>query len=444
MNKSADEQHRRLQFLRVDEDTRRHLRDFRAILEPRIDSILERFYAHLDRTPELAPLFQSDASIAHARAMQRHHWLENILGGEFGPAYFEQARKIGHVHEEKGLEPRWYLAAYGLLLAEFAKLAAEAYRWKPRKLGLMLDALAKAVFLDAEVAVSTYIDAARASAGRLLGEHADRFEQDLKEAVAMVNSAVGDLRGTSLAMAETATQTIDQARAVASAADSAMNDVESLAAAAEHLPGAVEEIARQVSQSTHIAGQAVEEARAANRLVQSLSDSATRIGEVVGVISGVAAQTNLLALNATIEAARAGEAGKGFAIVANEVKSLANQTAKATEDIAAQISAVQAATGDAVKAIESITATVERINEISSGITAAVEEQRVATQDIASTVRRAAGGTDGIRRHVTAVTRTAEDANAAAEALQRTAGSVSQQLDERVDHFLRQMRSAAN
>ncbi len=209
-------------------------------------------------------------------------------------------------------------------------------------------------------AANTINDATQTMADRIEGftTVADDFEKNMKVVVETVSSASTELQSTAQAMESTADSTSQQATSVAAAAEEASTNVEAVAAAAEELSSSIGEISRQVSQSNEIASNAATEAERSNKQVQGLAEAAQKIGEVVELISDIAEQTNLLALNATIEAARAGDAGKGFAVVAAEVKNLANQTAKATEEISSQIGGIQAATKDAVQAIGGITTTI--------------------------------------------------------------------------------------
>ena len=206
------------------------------------------------------------------------------------------------------------------------------------------------------------------------------------------------------------------------------------------------EIGRQVSESARIAGQAVREAEDTDRCVNHLSEAASRIGDVVRLISDIAGRTNLLALNATIEAARAGEAGKGFAVVASEVKTLATQTARATGEIGAQITAMQTEVGQAVGALRSIGATIQRMNEIATAIAGAVEEQGATTQEIARAVQHAAAGTAEVNNNIATVTDSVGHTGRQAEAVLVAATTLTRQSDTfkaEVASFLSAVREAA-
>ena len=276
-------------------------------------------------------------------------------------------------------------------------------------------------------------------------EMADGFERAVSGIVGAVSSAATELQATAQSMAGTAAQTAAQSGAAAAAAEEAAANVGTVAAAAEELGASVAEIGRQVTGSTTLARAAVGEAEGTAQLVHDLSAAAAKIGDVVGLISTIAGQTNLLALNATIEAARAGEAGRGFAVVAAEVKELANQTARATDEISGQIGQVQVITDRAVTAIGGIAARIREIDQLAGSIAAAVEEQGAATQEIVRNVSEASAGTGAVTGNVAGVAEAAETTGAAASQVLASASELSQrseQLDGQVRRFLETVRAA--
>ncbi len=286
---------------------------------------------------------------------------------------------------------------------------------------------------------------AEADKKRAMASLAQEFEAAIGGIVRALSGSASEMQAAAQTMSATAAQTSHQAIAVAAASEQATANVGTVATAGEELSSSIAEIGRQVGQSTRIAGQAVDQAKATDAKVQGLVEAAQRIGDVVKLINDIAGQTNLLALNATIEAARAGEAGKGFAVVASEVKSLANQTAKATDEIAAQINAIQGATKESVAAIQSIGQTIAQVSEIATTIAAAVEQQGAATSEIARNVQQAAKGTQEVTTNIGDVNRAATATGAAASQVLAAAGALSQQSDAlraQVDAFLAKVRTA--
>ncbi len=271
------------------------------------------------------------------------------------------------------------------------------------------------------------------------------FDSQAVGNVQQVAVAADELQQTAQAMAAAADQANGLSASVAVSAEQASANVQTVAAAAEELASSIAEISRQVGQSSQIAGEAVTKAEETDSTVRGLVEAAQRIGEVIALINDIASQTNLLALNATIEAARAGEAGKGFAVVASEVKNLANQTGKATEEIASQIASIQSVSQEAAGAIAEIGRVIGEISDISTTIAAAVEEQGAATQEISRNVQQAASGTKVVSENIAGVSEAANSTGASARHVLGSAETLNRHSTEMrglIDRFLTDMRAA--
>jgi methyl-accepting chemotaxis protein len=275
---------------------------------------------------------------------------------------------------------------------------------------------------------------------------ADRFEADVKSVVGAVALATKDMQRVAAEITASVNGTSAQAAAAAAASEEASASVNTVAAATEELASSVAEIGRQVTHSSDVADAAVTKAGQTTEMVGSLAAASEKIGDVLRLIGAIASQTNLLALNATIEAARAGEAGRGFAVVASEVKALASQTAKATEEIAGQVTAIQSSTGNCAAAIGGISDTIRQISGIATTIAAAVEEQGSATREIARSVQQVAAGTSEVAVNVAGASQAAEQSRALADTVLVASSELSQHastLFDSVDTFLAGLRDAA-
>jgi methyl-accepting chemotaxis protein len=444
----------RLGFLQLDQTARSALRELEPLVKAALPDILKEFYAHIARWPQVSRLFPNDSVIGHARQKQIEHW-GVILRGEFSGAYVESVRKIGQTHARIGLEPRWYIAGYSFIITRVTALIATQCAGRKGLLGgtksveaeieRLTGAFVRAAMLDMDFAISIYLEESEASKKRFVEETARSFEAQVGGVVASVASAAIKLQQTAQSMAANAESTTGKAIAVSAAAEEATSNVMVVASSAEEMGKSVSEIAGQVNHAARIASSAVVKARDTNETMSELSRAAVKIGEVVSMISDIAAQTNLLALNATIESARAGEAGRGFAVVAAEVKSLAGQTARATEDIATQIASMQGITRQSVEAIAAIQTTINEMDAVSAAINAAVEEQSATTREIARNTQQAAAGTQDVTSNITIVQREASETGASANDVVSASAELGRQADQlrqQVNRFLANIRAA--
>ncbi|SFT16720.1 methyl-accepting chemotaxis protein [Methylobacterium sp. yr668] len=340
------------------------------------------------------------------------------------------------------LEPMRRLAAGDLAVAI-------PHQGERNEIGQIADAVQ--VFKDSGIearrlaALQAEADAAKMRRAELLDRITRGFEREAGALTDELTAAATEMEATAASMTEIAAQTNTLAASVSVAAEQTSGNVQQVASATEEMAASVQEISGQVTHSVEIAASAIARAQETGTIIRELSDSADRIGAAAGLISGVASQTNLLALNATIEAARAGEAGRGFAVVAAEVKTLAEQTARATQEISARIGAIQSATRGAVEAVQGVSRTIDDMSGIATHIASAIEEQGAATREIARNVQAAAHGTRQVTGHIGSVREGAgETGSAATQVLDaaRTLAVRSDGLSRAVRSFLDEVRAA--
>lgn len=430
----------RLSFIELDEKSCNTLKKIKPLLEPVLPIVLRDFYAHISSWPGLIDMFGNGRASAEAAAnLQEKHWL-NILSGEFDQSYIDSVLRIGMAHHRIGLEPRWYIASYAFILTELLIEITNSFNTTRLRKPLTVErneairALTKAAMLDMDFAISIYTEEGNKQKHRIL-ELAKDFETNIGSISGTLISATGELHATAQSMDETAEQTTKKASVIEAASSQVSAGVETIAAAAEELTSSIMEISGQLTHSSDRAKSAEQQAETANIQIRNLNSAAEKITQVTDLIQDIAEQTNLLALNATIEAARAGEAGKGFAVVAQEVKSLANQTAKATNEISQHISSVQAETEQAVNVIANIGHAISEVSEATVAISAAVEEQNAAAGEIARSANEAATGTSDVNNNIAQMASIAGESSDASTKVLNAVGMLSLQSQSLKKHM---------
>ena len=371
---------RRLSFNMIDGTMGETLRQWKPFVLAEMAPVLDGFYDHVSKFSETSTFFKNRAHMMHAKDMQLKHWAI-ILDGRFDSVYESSVTKIGEVHNKLGLEPRWYIGGYNTLVSGMLSAIAERLpvgkfdRQAASKKAALQQAVVKAAMLDMDLAIAVYIEAGRRDRKQTLERLATDFEKAVGGVVDMVASAATQLESSAKTMVATAERTAGQSKVVAGASLDATRNVQAVSVAAEELTSAVTEISRQVSESTRMVGNATTSADEAGTTMNRLSEGAQKIGTIVDLITNIAAQTRPAGAQCHHRGGARGRCGPRLCRCCTGVKSLAEQTAKATAEIAAQIGDIQSSTSESVEAISSITSVIKSINEVSSAIASAVEEQ---------------------------------------------------------------------
>ena len=418
-----------LDYLGLDRQQAAALLLHKPAISNAIVGILDQFYARTAKRPALSGLFADPSRMAAAKQGQIAHW-NQLFDAKFDSVYRDSASRISLVHHRIGLASRDYIAGYGFILGELLQALIMPRRsWWPfrsrrRDLAHATSAVTRAVLLDMGVVMQTYWDAADTERTQLVEAMLKSIDAETLDATRGVATLTADLTRSAHRVDEANGAMSKDTQAAVMAANGALASAQTVATAAEQLHVSIGEIGGLVAQSAAFARNAVERMQSAQIVVRRLAEAAEEIGKVVSLISDIAGQTNLLALNATIEAARAGEAGRGFAVVANEVKSLASQSARSAEEITGRIATIQSVSGETAQTIQEIAGAIRSMEEGAMAISAAVEQQTAATGEIARSVGETAGHAREVNRHMESVEAGATAARAAASLVGDSAGRV--------------------
>jgi len=392
----------RLNFVGYTEQDALVIREFYPGLKQHLPGIIGKFYDHIARWPNLSGMFPSSQSLDHARRAQEAHWLKLFMGA-FDQDYYESIQRIGLVHSRVGLEPSWYIGAYSFVLSHLYQLVMT----QPNASALMV-AVNKCANLDMDLAISIYLTENKTKYESMIQEV---VKDSVNPVVRAVASAAEELQASAQSLKDTSRRTIENSVTVAGAAEEASVNVNAVASATEEMSQSILQIAELTSNSSAMAQSAMKESMQATKEMAALREACEKIGQIITLINKIATQTNLLALNATIEAARAGEEGKGFGVVASEVKNLAAQTAKATEDVRNQIQGIQNSSELTAHTIDKVYKTISSLTEIAKETADTTNEQRAATHEIARNVAEAATRTQDIAHRIEHVRVMAQEAD---------------------------------
>ncbi len=429
MTGGAQELAIRLDFLGIDSEKRQFIvKSFDAI-KPELPGIIARFYERVMGNPETAAIIGGPGNVGRLQKAQVSHWT-SLFSAKFDADYAQRAVAIGAAHLRVGLEPRLYIAGYSFIQGEICEVLVRALRKKPDMLAKCLSAAQAAIMLDMELAISAYLTQGEEKRHRELGELADQLEATIQSSVDHVLENMNRTSEAAQYIHDHIAKVNQRASSVSDSTQETAENISRVAAATEELTVTEQEIQSQVGRCAEVARSAVAEVANASERMTGLSEASDQISKAATLISDIASQTNLLALNATIEAARAGEAGKGFAVVAAEVKALATQTTKATEEISGFVAAIQRSSGDVSTAVDGIQQTIRTVEEITDAIRISSEEQARANSEIGVNVHRSAEGTRLVSGSMREVAKEVSDVNGRTDELSQISGVLTNEIQE--------------
>lgn len=441
----------RIAFVEIDRNTIAALAEFKPEIEKALPGILKQFYDHIKKWPNLASMFKDQSRMDYARLAQQSHWM-HLFDAKFDENYIQSVRKIGLVHSRIGLEPTWYIGAYAFTLNHLYAHASGHYQslFSPakarEKTACLLRAINQCVMIDMDVAITVYLDENKNTYNKKLNVLGESFESNIGNIIQGVSASSTELENNAGALTQVAAQTSTSASSVALSAEQAAGNVASVSSATEEMSASISNVERLAQSSFEASNEAVEETRQSMEMMADLNAAIHKIEEITALITTIAGQTNLLALNATIEAARAGEAGKGFSVVATEVKNLATETAKATEDIRKQVADILVKSDATAQSIEKVRNVIQNVNAVSRDTAESVSQQRQAVDEIARNVDQASYGTTEITRSIKGISEAALQTGQSADQVLAAVRNLLQQnktLNESVSGFMDELKSGS-